>query len=179
MGFTSSREWQTKQNVIDYRLSGWKKEDRYIKHSVVGNRLWILAKSYEDDKPNIFLDIIRKDGDYGYGYSDMSAMSHPYYYDCPLNFLDLTEDGGADFENWKRLVVDYHKAKKERSKKAAKIEIGDTLVFVQGTSVRGHSLKEAQVIGIKPLLVAFLGMTVKVSPRHIAEVKKGSNENGN
>lgn len=180
MGFTSSREWQSVKDVVDYRVQQCKEAGKYIKHSVInGNRLWVLAKNYEDNKPSIFLDVIRKSGDYGYGYKDMSAVEHPYYYDCPLNFLNLTEDSGTDYEEWKRRVIERHKEKKEKKQKTSKIEMGDTIVFVEGTTVRGREVKSAKVIGLKPLLVAFLGMTVKVSPRHIAEVKKGSNENGN
>lgn len=180
MGFTSSREWQSVKDVIDYRVQECKKAGKYIKHSVVnGNRLWMLAKNYEDDRPSIFLDVIRKSGDYGFGYKDMSAVEHPYYYDCPLNFLDLTEDFGIDFENWKRFVIAYHKDKKEQKQKVAKIELGDIIVFTKGTTVRGVEIKEAPVISVKPLLVRFLFANVKVSPRFIAEVKKGNNENGN
>ncbi len=41
----------------------------------------------------------------GWGYKALEESSHPYYYDCPLHYLDLAPEQSAD---WRSGVRQFH-----------------------------------------------------------------------
>ena len=49
-------------------------------------------------------DVLAED-DGNWGYKDMIEEEHPYYYSCPLEFLDLAPEASKD---WRVLVRQYH-----------------------------------------------------------------------
>lgn len=67
-------------------------------------------------------DLMRHQKDYGWGYKDLDEICGPYYYSCPLKYLDLVpiETYGGNDE-WRENVRQYHAriAQKRRSRKLA------------------------------------------------------------
>lgn len=57
----------------------------------------------------IACDLMRYQKDYGWGYKDMDEAMHPYYYSCPLKYLNLVpiEQFGGN-EEWRANVRRYH-----------------------------------------------------------------------
>lgn len=78
-----------------------------IKHSLRGNHLW---KVWERTHPTegvtrfIGLDLLQKNNG-EWGYKDMSESCHPYYFDCPLSFLDMVP---VACEAWRKGVREWH-----------------------------------------------------------------------
>lgn len=126
-----------KAAFIRDRIEGWKtiNSDKEIvrgtclDHSVRGNSLWTLWETSwtreGEDKPYrverwIGLDRIASDRKEGWGYKDMEESMHPYYYDCPLKFLEQAPEKSPE---WRAGVRAYHAAK--RGKRV--IQVGDIL----------------------------------------------------
>jgi hypothetical protein len=47
-----------------------------------------------------------KGGGNGWGYKSMDESMHPYYYSCPLSYLDLAPEQCAE---WRQKVREYHR----------------------------------------------------------------------
>lgn len=88
-----------------------------LAHALCGNVLWTVAEvtaktegAHHDLSPGQSLRYIRCDllgfdlgGRWGYKSSDESL--HPYYYSCPLPFLDMAPERSAV---WRKCVRAYH-----------------------------------------------------------------------
>lgn len=72
----------------------------------------------------IICDLLQYQRDYGWGYKDMEESMHPYYYSCPLKYLDLVplEQFGGNAE-WRAGVRSYHAriTEKRRQRRASKV----------------------------------------------------------
>jgi len=70
----------------------------------------------------ITCDLLRHQRDYGWGYKDMEESMFPFYYSCPLSYLDLVpiEQYGGHAQ-WREQVGAHHAraAEKRRTRKAA------------------------------------------------------------
>lgn len=51
----------------------------------------------------------------GWGYKDMEESMHPFFYSCPLGYLELVpiDQFGGD-EEWRKCVQSYHQRLKEK-----------------------------------------------------------------
>lgn len=50
----------------------------------------------------------------GWGYKDMEESMHPYYYSCPLKYLEMVPiDPYGGNEEWRKIVAEHH-AKRRR-----------------------------------------------------------------
>ena len=68
----------------------------------------------------ITCDLLRYQRDYGWGYKDMDESMHPYYYSCPLGYLEKVpiDQYGGNAE-WRESVQDNHARQKERRRQRA------------------------------------------------------------
>ena len=89
MGWDSDSRWKSKKDVVADLL----RPNRFdslivIKSKVTGAGLWFVVENPETNLRAIYFDVIEKqDGDwYTKG---MAESEHPYYFDCPKEFLDL------------------------------------------------------------------------------------------
>ncbi|MHB0959302.1 MAG: hypothetical protein ACYC0X_23475 [Pirellulaceae bacterium] len=57
----------------------------------------------------ITCDLLRHRKDFGWGYKDLEESMHPYFYSCPLGYLDMVPMGqyGGNVE-WRSGVQAYH-----------------------------------------------------------------------
>lgn len=111
MGWLYTRD-ATKNDIIMARCAT-EENEQYVystlKHAVRGNTLWRVAcrrdKSTGVEERQIACDrLSQSDGDWGY--KDMAECEHPYYYDCPLRFLDIAPVANQE---WRDKVRLYHK----------------------------------------------------------------------
>jgi hypothetical protein len=61
--------------------------------------------------------------DLGWGYKDMEESMGPYFYSCPLKYLDMVPQVAS--ESWREGVRQYHarQLEKRRSRRAAKLAV--------------------------------------------------------
>ncbi len=95
MGWTSSTQWPNQSSMIKYLISEERSGGKlkHIAHQCKGNILWTVWKHEESGKSWIECDLIRKFGYEEYGYKDMEESMHPYFYNCPLSYLEMANDG--------------------------------------------------------------------------------------
>jgi len=133
------------------------KEWRCLAHSARGNVLWTVWEiadiSSNVSRRFIGCDLLARSGG-TWGYKDMSEEMHPYYYSCPLSYLDMVP---VACEAWRDGVRKYHE------KRSRKFAVGEVVKLVAGCSP-----PEVTVTSVKPLRGSFGGINYKVSPRHIA-----------
>lgn len=84
--------------------------------------------------------LLQKHGD-SWGYKDMSEDMHPYYYDCPVSYLDeADETDNVHANEWRRIVRE--KAAELASKKPKE---------GQRWSYRNPTIKEVTIVSVRPL----------------------------
>jgi len=127
-------------------------------HCVRGNCLWMVKEvfSFKTGKFERFieLDLLSGNGAQGWGYKDMEEQMHPYFYSCPLGYLDVTP---VTCEKWREGVRAYH------AQRAKKVELGATYALKAGC--RPDVLK---ITSVRPLRgINFAGITYRVSKKHL------------
>lgn len=146
MGYMFSR--QTKAELVEEL----KRDNPLITEwSLNGNELWGLypISTNQPSDLMIVLFLLASHGD-EYGYQVMDESAQPYYYTCPLKFLNKAVELSPE---WRTNVRAYHNAKSERARTLKRIKVGDTI------ALKNTSLKSVQVIGLKPLM----GIDVKTN----------------
>lgn len=97
------------------------------KATTYGRHLWTLYETQTGER-FINLDLMSRDGEYGWGYKDMDESMGPYYYDCPLELLD--QAGPTPHETaqrWREKVRAMH------ARKARKLEVGTKIQMYGNT----------------------------------------------
>lgn len=88
-----------------------------IKSRVVGNHVWQAVRYDPVGEVFIYLHLIAKQRNGGWGYKGMSEDMGPYFYDCPLSLLKLcTGPDTSGSKEWREKVRAYHAAKKAMPK---------------------------------------------------------------
>lgn len=163
MGWSFSYEPQSKSSLIKERTERqWNisqtKSWTCLAHAVRGNVLWTVWEiaDISSNVPRRFIgcDLLGTHGGEGWGYKDMSEEMHPYFYSCPLSYLEMVPVAS---EEWRAGVRAYH-AKRKR-----KFSLGETIELVPGCKPPRVTLTS-----IKPLVGTYEGRVYKVAPRHIA-----------
>ncbi|WP_313024515.1 hypothetical protein [Pseudomonas lopnurensis] len=94
---------------------------RIIAHTLRGNVLWSVAELtakvegvHKDLAPGDSMRYIRCDLLHGsggeWGYKPMDESVHPYYYTCPLSYLEMTKEVSPD---WREHVRAYHARRRQ------------------------------------------------------------------
>lgn len=138
---------QTKAGMVQYLCKPWEREGikrQTIASRVVGNQLWTVvtktdANGVEKDR-YIALYLLSSKRNYGYGYKSLAECEHPYYYDCPLAFLDMAPPSN---EEWRRIVREHHARKNQT------LSVGQTIDLTNKKSYR--------IVSIKPLKAVEVG----------------------
>lgn len=130
---------QSRNALIHERCAPWKNEhveSNVIKHSLRGNCLWkvIEHKLLPDGKVERFiaLDLIQVHGREA-GYKDMDESMGPYYYSCPLSYLELVPE--VTNEEWRKGVRSYH------ARRNQKLELGQVVKLTNNESYKLVSLR--------------------------------------
>lgn len=98
-----------------------------IKHCCVGNVLWTVWKPNDDKRALgaenwIGCDLMERAPDGMWGYKDMCEDMGPYYYSCPLSYLELAPAVNAE---WRKMVRYHHEiraAKRQWARMALELE---------------------------------------------------------
>jgi len=138
----------TKQDTINELIKGYdgEKQNRVcIMHSVRGNVLWtvwsIINKTTHETTWLIGCDLLSSQKNYGWGYKSMSEDMHPYYYTCPLKYLDIVP---VACQEWRDKVIKLAKERAVLSKKT--FSLGEII------KLKGCKIPEVTVLSVKPLI---------------------------
>ncbi len=84
--------------TLKYHLANW--ADAY-------DVLYTVKKTVKG-RVYVCVYLLDEDPEFGWGYKDMPESMHPFYYACPLEFLDLlSEPVSEDSAAWRRKVREY------------------------------------------------------------------------
>lgn len=108
---------------------GWE----LLRSSVVGNHHWYLVKR-PDGKTTIGLDLLAGGGrGAGWGYKAMGEECGPFYYDCPLGYLNQVSDtDNTRATEWRLKVREHHAKKTSHQARAGQVVSygGDTYTLI-------------------------------------------------
>ena len=96
-----------------------------LRHCCRGNVLWVLRETTKPDGITrwILCVVLQRDNRSGdWGYKDMDESMHPYYFTCPVSYLDAaTEPVNKYAEEWRKAVREYAaNMKRVRAEKRSK-----------------------------------------------------------
>ncbi len=101
---------QSKAGLVRERTAPWETEEARgttLAHCLRGQCLWKVVEIERDGAKEryIALDLLAYQGG-SWGYKDLYEAMHPYYYNCPLGYLDLAP---AECAAWREGVRAYHR----------------------------------------------------------------------
>ncbi len=95
MGWTFT-SGAVRADIIADRIESWSNDThagQTIRHCLKGNVLWtvraIIDKATRRIERYIGCDLLQRQRGFGWGYKDPCESMHPYYYTCPLAYLDM------------------------------------------------------------------------------------------
>ncbi len=153
MGFDYT-QGATKKDIIARIVE----QSKATAHTVKGNVLWTVEPS--NGTPLIGCYLLGSSRGFGYGYKDMCESMHPYYYSCPLSYLEKAPETCPE---WRAGVRKFHATAAMVA--SLKLKIGDKVKLKSGCSV-----PEVVVTSLKPLLAVANGKVYKLPKSYIAEV---------
>lgn len=113
--------------------------------SLKGSVLWTVREGTKDNGEKIkFIgcDLIEKHGD-NWMHKPLDESMHPYYYSCPLKFLEMAPEACPE---WRAKVREFH------ARAARKFAVGDTVKLIPNVKVRGTPIDELKLVSVKPLV---------------------------
>jgi hypothetical protein len=132
----------------------------------VSKGLWMLVTPKNLDKPIIIFYLMEKKGTWGY--KDMDESIHPYYYDCPIDWLDKAP---VLSQPWRDGVHAKLKKKIELKEAVSKIVEGKTYRVTGSWKFQGYPLTQLFVTSLKPCRGVVNGWTTKISKKLLASLE--------
>lgn len=171
----SYEQGATKQDVIKERTKSWNgvnsdgtnTGNSYVclSHTLRGQTLWSVwerTSLHGEVIRFIGCDLLNSHLNYGWGYKSMCESSGPYFYDCPLSYLDMVPV--ADQE-WRDKVRSFHNEKNRKSSLKKNINVGDTISLV---NCKIPNVRIVKKNGTK-LIGEYNGIIYKIPPRLMGE----------
>lgn len=169
MGWTfpygATRRQVIEELTIAERLYGEKMGGgcfRTLRHCCRGNVLYALHETVKGDGTSnkwIGVYLLQRDGSGDWGYKDMDESMHPYYYNCPVSYLDEADEPTTDgAREWRAEVR--RRAAARTSKKPKK---GETW------SLQGCVIPSVRIMSARPLRGMYQGTLYKVKKAQLGE----------
>jgi len=130
-----------------------------LKHCARGNALYAVTETVREGKTERFVAVylLSKNPNVGWGYKAMDEGMHPYYYGCPVGYLNLcTEPMNDSSAKWRE------KVRARAATRGRKLAVGDKAELTNGWTV--------EITGLKPLSCSYKGITYKLSRKMLADV---------
>ena len=151
----------TKSDIINDLIAAEENDTRRwetLSHCVRGNVLWAVVEiTYKQDKPRkrFIACYLLSHQKLGWGYKDMEESMFPYYFSCPLKYLEMVPVANAD---WRAEVRKYHERRNR------KVEIGQKIGLVDA------SIPWVVITSKQPLLGTYNGKCYRVPRRMLGDV---------
>lgn len=116
---------------------------RNVAYKVVNSALYTVEERKDNGARYIGVYVLSRQGG-EWGYKSMDESMGPYYFDCPLKFLDMVPEPESQY------------AKEWRQKVRAKVRplaVGDKVRLIDGCKFRGQEVKEVMIQCTRPLIV--------------------------
>jgi len=99
-----------------------------------------------------------------YGYKELGETMGPFYYSCPLSFLEMApEPEGENVKEWRECVRKYHADMAERARRLKALKIGDTVELLDSCTP-----SEVVLTSLKPLRGWHERQVYSISKWHLA-----------
>lgn len=161
----------TKKDIINQliaRKQSGHKHWNTVDFSVRGNILWMLEEYTDTDAMTneryIVCALLKSQRGYGWGYKDMTEAMEPFYYNCPLKFLDRAP---VTCQEWRNKVRMYHAQQAHKKDVLRILEVGDKLIL------KGSTIPHVIVSSLKPLRGTYQNKAYHIPPRFIFGVGPG------
>lgn len=139
------RHGASKADVIKELTKPWERDGRThraIARAVRGNVLWTVNEHTDKTSGAATREIgcclLRKERAYGWGYKGMCESMGPYYYTCPLLYLDMVPVANQD---WRDEVRRQHMAREDQAATAKTLTVGACISLV------GATIPEVTIVG--------------------------------
>ncbi|MEO6323798.1 MAG: hypothetical protein ABIQ65_04160 [Thermoanaerobaculia bacterium] len=119
----------TKRSIIDDLIrdrTGKTASSKTLRHHVNDNVLWTVRETTDTDGASvrwIGCELLAEQHDYGWGSKSMEESQHPYFYDCPLEFLD--DVPMVTCQEWRDVVRRHWREKGSDAPLPSALPIGD------------------------------------------------------
>jgi hypothetical protein len=162
---------QSKEELVRDCVSGGAHPTGFnaLAHSLRGNQLWVVFENetstvVEKGFRFIALYLLASEKGYGWGYKSMDESCGPYYFNCPLSYLDMVPEPpkttSSDFD-WRANVRKFHETNRMAAGRKKSLKVGDTLRLPEGFSPR-----EVKIIMVgKKLRGMAHGITYRITPK--------------
>lgn len=111
-----------------------------LAHCTKGNVLWSVVERTRKDAGTsetfIACHLLARQTGFGWGYKDMDESMGPFYWSCPLAYLDQAPVANAA---WRDAVHAWH------ARRRRKVAVGDVW------SLRGCTLPSVEIASVRPL----------------------------
>lgn len=140
---------------------------RTLRKSFRGNTMYTLLEMQSRDGTTtkfIGVTLLQRSGD-AWGYKDMDETAEPFYYDCPLSFLDEADAPSCESATkWRQTVRD-----RAAADAAKRPEVGQTWQLTDGCRPG-----QVKISSLKPLQGVANGITFRIPRRMLATVVEGA-----
>lgn len=131
-----------------------------LKKCVKGDVLWAVHERTVSTNEGLQVDTwimcyLLRHSDSGYGYKPIEESAGPFYYSCPLAYLELAE---PENEDWRSKVREYHKRN----------NVGRTLEVGKSYKLKGYT-DPVRLTSIRPLRGVYRGREWKLSKKMIGQ----------
>jgi len=171
--------WNSKEELVEYLTKSWG-HGTCLAKSIRGKVLWSVwefSPPKEEKTRYIRCDLLDKYDD-SWGYKDMDESMGPYYYNCPLSYLDMAPVAN---EKWREGVRDYHEKHKSKRGKSAEVVLAfnsidrakqRVKITLERTSIHYGFVQEAAKYGRRTdiYILANNGRRYRVTPKFIGEI---------
>lgn len=151
MGWDFKADATKKDIIADLTKEGT--STKCLAHTCKGNVLWTVHETKATGEKWIGCYILGSSKGFGWGYKDMCESMFPYYFSCPLSYLDMAPVACAE---WREKVKAYH------AKTKLALKVGDKVKLIEGCSI-----PMVTVVSIKPLRAVANGKEYKLPRRYI------------
>lgn len=173
MGWTFSYEWHGKKDLVSY-LTRDRDGFKTLRKCCRGQTLYALHEathnlgvgglaSVRGEKPLRFIAVYRLSrADGMWGYKDMDESMGPYYYDCPVSYLDQAHEPMNDIaREWRAEVR--RLAGERKKKNSKKPKTGETWTLA------GHTVARVKITSTRPLLGSYQGVVYRLTKARLGK----------
>lgn len=155
--------WSTKRELIRYLTSPTRigNDVTMVTQCIRGNVLWSVCEFKQArgqipaGKRFIGCDVLAgpSDGERDWGYKAMDETVHPFYYTCPLGYLDMVPEECAA---WRAEVRAYH------ARCSQPLQVGQTVRLVNS------AIPSVTITSLRPLVGRYNGCLYRIPRRMLA-----------
>jgi hypothetical protein len=106
MGWTYSTKWNTKNDMLHYLVGTFPNDScHFVAKEQDYSILWTVSP-FKSSKI-IVCTLLQPSGN-GWGYKMMDEVMGPFFYSCPIEFLELTDSSEYKNDGWRLNVIEFH-----------------------------------------------------------------------